>query len=229
MKWGNKYLIILLLIIILINLAFISYLFFYSSNKYFLTNFRNRLPFFKASFIIDDLDFLNLNNNPIIINPGDNKLQSLGTAVILAYPDGNLSFNSKSKLYSLPIKIKYLNTFINTNLVLGVSNQKINIKPAKNGLVNEGQEWNNIKLSLLGKTVNFKNKYPLVVSIFYDDEIYDSLINNKNCNIKCKKDFILYQKYSKNLSMLLNNAKNNKLIDKNLSIGPTQFIIYYEN
>lgn len=219
----NKRLALLLLFLTLFNLTLVFYIYVFPY-KDILINLKNHIPFIKKEFIIDQYRLLPLNKDKIIFERGDARVPYFGTATFKAYADKLIYFNSNIRSYILPIKIKIKNSNVQANLVLGNKNKIFNIKTVKGGFVSDNQEWTTIKAEDAVKYI--KPHTPLIVKMFYDQEVYDLLKKNENCNKKCIKSYNEYKQFSKNAGFLFNDK--NKIVNKILEIGPVELLIIYE-
>lgn len=215
----NKVLILVLITIIFTDLFLFVRMYKVTNFDSFI-KFKNQLPFIKKEFIIKDEEFLQLNRDNIIYQKGDSKVPYFGRASFIAYIINSPYFNKQLNVYVLPIKLQLKNKNLLANLILGSENRLISLKISNNGIVKDSDPWTliNVKNSL----IYFNTKMPLIVSMFFDDEIYDILKNKNDCKEKCRNNLNLYKQYSKNAKDIFNNTSS-----KQLEIGPVEFLVIY--
>ncbi len=218
----NKLLILFFFFVIVIDIFLMVILF----NK---NSFPTNYLFFKKNkdFIVKSNSFLfSSNPNRIKIIESGDSIFGLKEVSLYGYVNKPAYLDSKTNEIILPVRFKTGWVNVDTDLILGISNQSINSTFAKKGLIEDPLTYT-IKTAkdFLSK---FKRNDPIIMSFFYEQSPI-LLEKSEECKEKCILFINTHKKmYSNTLNLidLLNNK--NKKSNKTLKIGPPLTLITYD-
>ncbi len=218
-----KILILLLLILLLLDVVL---LFVYYKSPSKIIRILNTLT--KGKSFTDLSNTYPRSSHEVKVTSGPLTLPDSKTFTFLAIIADEPYLDNKIKEYVLPLKfINTNNNVLKANLALGKENANRNILLAPKGIISDYDKWNIIKTKVL---IQYPKKNdPIIVKIIYfSNNDFKILGNDKVCNDKCKSALNFFKELSNNTYTLYSSLVNNKNIKNNLNIGYPYTMILYD-